>query len=334
MAARVRNAIHSEWVNSRSSMTKDWLQRRCGPTGDSCVRAPTAPGRFPWNIDKKRPVRHGWRSSGARPPISLQGRMWASVATWSAATPSQLPMSVGSKVPAEHAFYNTFIPWLRNRRFIWNRLQRVDRVEPSHFVGLGGPEEKWSLYDNLGFWHKLVLDSTVDQETMQSKGWKIGWHGTSIYCLHRLCNKGLEAGWSDNVEGGQQIENTVFYMAERESCNALYYTTYHQLREDGWLFGVLLQLGVNRDGQVATASALGKKSSLKRGVPQKVAAPRYLVLNAVYVHQVHILELIATGRDNFFNIEPGHVFELELDPEEDRGLIMDRSQQCADPPGL
>ena len=239
----------------------------------------------------------------------------------------QPPETLGTKRNPREAL-RAFITYCRNRRHIWDTLDWFERVGDEHFIGLGSNPDSYRTYLGAGTCYRLCFEWTQSLEAIQKAQREVGWHGTSLYCLHRICRqRGLSEGWADNIEGGSHVQNKVFYLDSAHAHNCLFYSSYYQLRPDGWLYGVWLQLSVDRSKAVEQAATKQEKSTLRRGVPQYIADAEFVKVNAVYVHMIHVLELVSSPRDVRIQMEPGYDRLWEIDPEEPWQSVLDRSAQ-------
>ena len=291
------------------------------------LAAPTKPGCFPWNYKKKRPLRHGWRRQGNAQPGILQGHNWEHVLGW----PLRVlhpPWTLGAKRDPRVAL-GAFITYCRNRQHIWEHLSWIERVGDAHFGDLGSNPDDYRACLGAGTCYRLCFDWTRSLEAIKQAKRGLGWHGTSLYCLHRICRqRGLAAGWSDIYEGSKLVSHKVFFLDSAHAHGCLFYSTYHQLRPDGWLYCVWLQLDVDWDkAMVVQAATIQENSSLRRRMKQFVAESEFVKVNAVYVHMIHVLEVVSSSRDVQIAVEPGYDRQWEIDPTEPWSDVLARSEE-------
>jgi hypothetical protein len=316
-------AVARNWTMNPNFMSKDFLEKNFPWVDDSHLSFWPQCGTFPWNSHQERCLRHTFRSDGDRPPLMVQGFTWGTVTMWQNSAPEH-QHNIGFKRSPEEGFQN-LVTWLWNREHIWNHLVSVAAVGQDHWRAHGVQVESLAPQDpEIGFWWRLSFSHTQDKETIESNKRVVGFHGTSLYCLHRICRQGMANGWSENKEGTSTASG-VFYMDGGQAHCCTTYMLYNELVSDGWLFAPLLELSVDRQAAVAS----GMKCTLKRTQPQRICDQKHCLVNAVYIHQVHIMEMIASEAAWFYNVEPGFSFLLELDPDESMETITERSRTSA-----
>ncbi len=60
---------------------------------------------------------------------------------------------------------------------------------------------------------------------------------------------------------------------------------------------------------------------------QFVADSQFVNVNAVYVHMIHVLEVVSSSRDVQIAVEPGYDRQWEIDPTEPWSDVLARSAQ-------
>ena len=124
------------------------------------------------------------------------------------------------------------------------------------------------------------------------------------------------------------MSHKVFFLDSAHAHGCLFYSTYHQLRPDGWLYCVWLQLDVDWDkAMVVQAATIQENSSLRRRMKQFVAESEFVKVNAVYVHMIHVLEVVSSSRDVQIAVEPGYDRQWEIDPTEPWSDVLARSEE-------
>ena len=100
---------------------------------------------------------------------------------------------------------------------------------------------------------------------------------------------------------------------------------YNHLDEaDGWLFGPILQLRVNRVAALADQSFT---ATVGHGTgKQHVCSESTHFLNAIYIHQVHLVELLASPTCYSWNVEPSFVHRFEVDPDMEWDALIEASE--------
>ena len=277
------------------------------------LRMQGCPGSFPWNNYNDRCLRHSYRATGKFIPKVLQGQEWLSFHKWRESRNLPMKCGIGSLVTAGDNFV-ALATWLKDRPSIREHLRLITRVRWPHFRTFGMDKSQWrSMEPALGRWWKLYFDYTVDLMDLP-KGEELGWHGTTLYTLHRVCAKrNLECGFAENAQAGK-IASGIFYMRGTEAHACLNYMLYNDVQNDGWLWGVLLQLVVRRTAFMNEKSG-EQVATLKRRLPQQITLPNYCKLNAVYIHQIHISEVLCSAKDQWWNVESGFDPKLEISPE-------------------
>ena len=117
----------------------------------------------------------------------------------------------------------------------------------------------------------------------------------------------------------------IFYMTPPRAHYCTTYMLYNQLDEtDGWLFAPLLELSVDKAGVDQDPDTT---ATLKRSVPQSLCNERTHVLNSVYIHQVHIVEMLASPAAESWTVEPGFVHQFEVDPDKSWPTLIEESER-------
>ena len=82
---------------------------------------------------------------------------------------------------------------------------------------------------------------------------------------------------------------------------------------------------VTTHSMVVQAATIQENSSLRRRMKQFVAESEFVKVNAVYVHMIHVLELVSSAKEVRLSIEPAYDRLWEIDPEEPWQRVLDRS---------
>ena len=219
-------------------------------------------------------------------------------------------------VPADEALL-TLITWLRNRPAMWDPITSMERVGSSHFKQHGLNCYPSSLRCNPHcYWWRVGLAGKFPPERT------VGWHATSMYCLHRIVKQnGPQEGFASNTRDGKEVKG-VFYMRGRQAHCCENYMHFSMLDDDGWLYAPLLQVAVDEAANEAT----GRISTLPRGQKQKCANAEFVDLVCVYILMVHISHLYHRDKNEKVNVEPGFHPALEIDPHEAWETIEARSK--------
>ena len=268
------------------------------------------PGSFPWNHAKGRPFRHTARCEGPWPPVVITGMTPWSIVAWLRSRQAPTKFCIGSAVTQRQNF-NDLASFIRNRPSIARNLRLIQRVRSNHFRNHRFQMDRWlPERRELGRWWKLLFNYT-ESTASRPTGHDVGWHGTSLYAFNRICEKqNLECGWAENIEKGKPASG-IFYMNGPEAHCCLNYMSYNDVQGDGWLWGVLLQLDVDRK-RFLEEKLPDQKAGLKRGCRQQIVTPKYCRLNAVYIHQVHISEVLCSDRHLQWWCEPGFLPMFEV----------------------
>ena len=147
-----------------------------------------------------------------------------------------------------------------------------------------------------------------------------------MYCLQRIvAENGAREGFAQNTVAGEPTSG-VFYMRGPEAHCCENYLHWVMLDDDGWLFAPLLQLAVDE-----TKNAENRKSSAKvprKNNSQRVADAEFVDLVAMYIHMVHITQVVLKPKACWIKAEPGFHRALEIDPKS-RGAIFVRAPKNA-----
>jgi hypothetical protein len=278
-------------------------------------------GSFIWNTQSQKPAPHLRRVEGFRHVVALQGNSWESLAQWS----KSLGLSTATEnvcswwCQASDAF-PVLATWMR-RRSLWSSVSSLNLVDKAHFAALGFAVEKSYVGKGRGYWIQVQL---ADRAPLQEP-WKVGWHGTSLYCLNRVVVRDrLEVGMAENVRNGKTYKG--FFLMEGKNAHCCDgYMHYTSLADDGWLYSPLLCVDFDDEGQKATGVASVLKVS--GGADQRCFQPDYVRLRCVYVHMIHVVDFHMFPKDCWLTAEPGFHRALELDPDEDWEVVAERSFQ-------
>ena len=225
---------------------------------------------------------------------------------------------VGWLAPATAAF-QTLLTWLRNRPPVWSRITRIDRVNPRHFEDHDWKKDgsDWASDADSHWWRIPVSAAELAGRT-------VGWHATSMYCLQRIVHEnGPQEGFAENTQSGKTVKG-VFYMHGPQAHCCENYLHHVMLDDDGWLFAPLLQLYVDEE---LMRSKFGTTQTLRRGQKQRIAKKECVDLAAVYIHMVHISQVVLKPAACETLAEPGFHPLLEIDPYENWQSICARSQE-------
>ena len=228
------------------------------------------------------------------------------------------PDVVGWLCPATEALL-TLTTWMWHRQPLWNRIFSMGLVDSSHFKNQKWQmDNAWWVTETGSYWWRLALTVTdVGDRT-------VGWHATSMYCLQRIvAENGPREGFAQNTVAGEATYG-VFWMRGQEAHCCGNYLHWVMLDDDGWLYVTLLQLAAGEE-----MNSLMKTTSTKvpRGNNQRVADAEFVDLVAVYIHMVHITQVVLKPRVCWIKAEPGFHRALEIDPHEPWGDICARSKE-------
>ena len=277
-------------------------------------------GSFLWNTfsDKAAPHHRGCADLLTRKCVRVSGHKFDEVRELWCKSLGAGPDVMGWMCPATEALL-TLTTWMWHRRPLWDRIFSMGLVDSSHFKNHNWQMENawWATEKNSYWWRLALTDTDVGDRT-------VGWHATSMYCLQRIvAENGPREGFAENTVAGQPTSG-VFYMRGPEAHCCENYLHWVMLDDDGWLFAPLLQLAVDEE-----MNSLMKTSSTKvpRGNNQRVADAEFVDLVAVYIHMVHITQVVLKPKACWIKAEPGFHRALEIDPDEPWDDVCARSKE-------
>ena len=277
-------------------------------------------GSFLWNSGSQKPAPHirGWQHMATRGAVTVYGSKHDElIQGWCRSLDAECGKDVvGWMVPADEAL-PTLITWLRNRPAMWERITGMDRVYSSHFEQLGMSCSPTSLRGDPGcYWWRVGLAGEFPPQRT------VGWHATSMYCLHRIVKEnGPREGFASNMQGGKDVQG-VFYMQGPQAHCCENYMHFSMLDDDGWLYAPLLQVAVDEEANKQS----GRTCTLKRKQKQRIADAEFVDLEYVYILMVHISHLCQRDTSEWVTAEPGFHPALEIDPHEAWETIKARSK--------
>lgn len=328
MAGIVRQQLHEDFDLPRW-MDKNRIQQTVWYVGGRSLWFYPGSG-FPWNEHKDQPLRHSYRTTGSTRPVIIQGSVWGSIDQWKAHLPVK-HAPCGLKRGVSEGF-RRLVSWLWNRPHIWDKLQGIELIQRNHWLELGFEVNSWLETPEVGVWWKLHFDFTRAHRDVAWDKRVLGYHGSAMYVVGRVvAEQNLRSGWAENTEGKSTVRG-IFYMNPAQAHCCANYMLYSMLDDqDGWLFAPLFELSVDRDGFVAK----GRKATLHRSQDQRVCDEDTCRLNAVFIHQAHLVEMLAAPKASSWQVEAGWVHELEIDPtlswEEVRRISKESAHSGAEP---
>ena len=167
---------------------------------------------------------------------------------------------------------------------------------------------------------RLLFQNLPDWSHLHSQ-LNVGYHGTSLYVLQRVLAEGLKNGWAVSWSDDREHRG-VFYMRPQEAACCANYMLYNQLiDQDGWLYATLLESSTDLRKRRAAGLSLGKLRR-KKGTHQHTCDESECRINAVYIHQVHVLQVLGSPAEHSIWAEGSFLDYLEIDPYQQWGDIV------------
>ena len=153
-----------------------------------------------------------------------------------------------------------------------------------------------------------------------------GFHGTTLSVLYRIFLRGMENGMAVITSGSREYRGVYNHSLERvHLCQ--HYMLYSAVDRTGYYFAPLLEL------HYADPDLQGRPNRVRRAKKSQLQFLTYddaCAVRGVWFHMVAAVEFCHLPANCWACFEPRLLPELELDPAEDRGAIMARSQRLRD----
>ena len=237
-------------------------------------------GRFTWNFTSSKPTPPIRREDGHQPVMKLSPNI-KYFQEWMNHQPHREGVKswAGTWTPPTEAF-SILCQFLSNRPWTGVQLHNRDRwwaCPPKYFKEeLGFAPGHYSQLD-CGHWIQWRCRDYVHVSELGVDD-ALGYHATSMYCLGKIMHDGqCRTGFAENTQGNKTMKG-VFYMlpAQVQCCdNYMHYVT---LDDNGWLYGVLLQLRVRRESY----DPEGRGQTLRRKQNQRLTYEGRHSLNSVF----------------------------------------------------
>ena len=265
---------------------------------------------------------------GWTPPESVQGGKFVAWDLW-----SDHGMAIGDTGDTEAAAQNVFFTWLRERprthsRMKWCEVENARQAQP------GWPT---AHMPKAGFWMFFPTTGTTDNPLIETHpDSRMGFHGTSLYCLRRIVEGGtLTTGMASLTKNGEKNVVGVYYHNLEKACLCQQtYMHYTRLDDSGWFFGVLMAISaliVSTD----PITRMGRTTAMKRNTnTQYITYENDHEIVGTFIHAVHSSQMCQTESTQYFNCEPTWIPEQELNPRFDFEDILEASFQKAHDPHL
>ena len=167
-----------------------------------------------------------------------------------------------------------------------------------------------------GWLHNRVADVTP------AEGRRTGYHGTSMQMLERSMKQGMETGWNGLLRKRTRHFGVYYHVLERAHlCHN--YMMYSALDSTGFLFSPVIEISA------PTPDPQGRREVVRtKGENQNLTYPDVCRVVGVWLHVLHVLQFWEGPATSWVYAEPRFARHLELDPDEDRALIEQRSREA------
>jgi hypothetical protein len=148
-----------------------------------------------------------------------------------------------------------------------------------------------------------------------------GFHGTSMHVLTRAMTQGLENGWS-GLERHGKLHVGVYYHKQERAQYCANYMTYSALDNSGFVFGPMIQLRAPETDPDSRTTTLRTS-----GLTQNLTYQDCAAITGIWLHALHVADVLSRGADTYIWAEARFAQELELDPGYSRQELIWRSSQ-------
>jgi len=270
--------------------------------------APIPHGRFLWNFASGKPAPHIRRIAGQGPVLFVQrGKLYTTEAF--ANTGAPVPTLVTPALSGQSL--GTMLQWLQLRTGLAKHLRNWREGN--------GPGEPWGYGD----WFHMAFQPRIPERTsiVDFADYRNGYHGTSLYVLHRVTHTGMETGFA-SVHNNQHEFKGIFNHSQERVHLCQHYMLYTPLDDTGYYWAPLLTLQYpERDPQGRATNVKRSTASMKQWLTYEDVCE----LTGVWFHRIHWTDMLVKDRAHGAFMEGRFCRGLELDPYESKEKIHRRS---------
>ena len=288
-----------------------WTIRWPRQVPNATALRPQRSGCYPWDRQKRAPMSHAWRDAGNERvwhlPMGNLRKLTQFVFHTFAPTGPKLP-----DVDAEEAV-GGLLEFLAARPGMAETIVSIRRACPP------GVDNSWEY----GRWLCLQLGGPRGRQAAQNH--QTGFHGTSLYVLNRCVAHGPENGLARFSEMPQcRRTHGVWVYPAKGVCFCRPYLLYSPLERNGFYFAPLLEIAYTPKFE-----GFVRPGRYRPAIQPAMAHEGSSFLRRIWIHIVHISDVLSGDQAEIINLEAQFVPDWELDPDDNWDAIVNRSRPSA-----